>query len=126
VELALLIQVGTRIGTPLTIAIVLLTGALGAVLARLAGLVTVRRIQAALAAGQMPANELIDGLLILIAAAMLVTPGVLTDLGALALLTPPGRRLVRHGVGRRLRRAVLQGSVVIDGQATRIDDEPEA
>ena len=79
VELVLLIEIGSRIGTLATLALIVGTGALGAILARRQGLRTIRQIQRELEAGRLPTDSLMDGVLILVAAALLVTPGILTD-----------------------------------------------
>ena len=113
-ELALLIEVGQRVGTWLTIAIVLATGLAGAVLTRLIGLRVVGRIREALGQGRLPGEELVDGLLVVVAGALLLTPGLLTDVTALALLTPPGRRLARGWLKRRFERALAGWTVTID------------
>lgn len=103
VELTLLILLAQRISLPLTILLVLLTGVVGAALARHEGLRCLKRVQQELAAGELPADPLIDGLMILLAGALLVTPGVLTDVAGLALLVPVFRRLVRRWLKRRFR-----------------------
>jgi len=99
-ELFLLLWIGERIGLLATLALVFGTGILGAALARTQGLKTFLEVQREFAAGRLPASALIDGLLILVAGAVLLTPGLLTDLCGFFLLVPPGRRLVR-GVLRR-------------------------
>ena len=109
VELALLIQLGGWIGLPGTLAIVLLTGFLGAGLARRQGLRAWMAIQRELRDGRMPAAALLDGLLILIGGILLLTPGLLTDLCGLALLLPPSRGAVKGHLRRRLQRALEQG-----------------
>ena len=101
-ELALLIWVGTQIGMMTTIAIVVLTGVLGAMLARLQGVATWRRFQERTARGELPQGDLIDGLLILIAGAVLLTPGLLTDVAGFLLLVPPVRAVVRQAIAVRL------------------------
>lgn len=98
IELALLIKLGQLTNLLTTVAIVVLTGAIGAYLARREGIKTWSRIQENLAAGASPATELVGGLLILIAGAVLITPGLLTDLAGFALLIPA----VRNRVGRKL------------------------
>ena len=98
IELALLIKLGQLTNVLTTVAIVVLTGAIGAYLARREGLKTCSRIQENLAAGASPAVELVNGLLILIAGAVLITPGLLTDFVGFALLFPA----VRYRVGRKL------------------------
>lgn len=96
IELALLIWIGRHMGLPATLALVVGTGFLGAALARHEGLRCLRRIQEQLTAGQLPADSLLDGLLILVAGALLITPGVLTDMLGFALLLPPFRRVVKR------------------------------
>lgn len=93
-ELALLVWIGGEIGLGPTVALVLLTGVAGAALARHQGLATWRRFQGALSAGRLPGEELLEGLLILVAAAFLLTPGILTDTVGFALLVPPARRWI--------------------------------
>ena len=110
VELALLIWVGERIGTLMTVALVIGTGILGATLARLEGLATLRRFQNRMAAGELPHQDIIDGLLILLAGAVLLTPGLLTDTAGFLLLVPPVRAVVRRAIGNRLERRFLRVS----------------
>lgn len=100
IELYLLLVLGRHVGVVETIALVLLTGALGAWLARQQGLRTLTQIRQSMNAGQMPTDALIDGLMILIAGAVLLTPGLLTDLAGFFLLLPAGRALIRRGVRR--------------------------
>jgi len=102
VELALLIWIGQYTGLGFTIALVLLTGIVGAALARYEGLRCWRRVHQEMAAGRLPGDPLLDGLMILIAGALLVTPGILTDLLGFALLTPPLRRLLKNRIKRRI------------------------
>lgn len=117
-ELALLIWIGGRIGALPTFALVIATGVLGASLARYQGLATWARFRGALAEGRLPGTELVEGLLILVAGAFLLTPGVLTDLAGFLLLTPPVRRfLVRWGEPRlrsriEVRTAARRGAAV--------------
>ena len=125
VELVLLLQIGELVGLWITIAIVIATGFAGAFLARLVGLRTLGRIRETLEAGRVPTTDLIDGVVVLVAGAMLLTPGVLTDATALFLLTPPGRALVRRYLRRRVERAVARGAVTIDVAAERTSPPPE-
>lgn len=122
VELFLLVQLGRVVGAWPTIALVLCTGVLGAALARHQGLGVVRRLQSELQSGGLPADALIDGLLILVAAAVLLTPGLLTDVMGFVLLVPRGRRAVRSIVGRWLgSRFALRDPNVIDAEWRRGD-----
>jgi len=109
-ELALLLWIGSHVGVVPTIALILSTGVLGAALARHQGLATLRRFQDALGRGRLPERELIEGLLILIAAAVLLTPGVLTDITGFLLLVPPIRHLVAARIGRSVRRRLVVSS----------------
>ena len=106
VELALLIWIGGQTVWWLPIAMVLFTGIAGAVLARWQGLRALRRIQDDLQAGRMPADAVVDGVLILVACILLVTPGVITDVLGVALLIPPLRSLVKRAAMAWLRRHV--------------------
>ncbi|MCP4399889.1 MAG: FxsA family protein [bacterium] len=88
IEIYLLIQIGGVIGALNTLAVILLTGAAGAYLARLEGAHTFLKIQSNLQQGIMPAEEMIDALIILVAGIVLLTPGFLTDAIGLLLLIP--------------------------------------
>jgi len=94
IEIYLLIEVGQVIGAPLTIVAVVGTALLGAALARYQGMVTVRRLYTQLNSGQVPGQALFDGACLLMAGALLLTPGFFTDAVGFALLTPPLRRWV--------------------------------
>ncbi len=97
-ELWLLFQLSGVFGFWTTIAVVLLTGIVGAALAKAQGWHAMFRIQNELRAGKMPAKAMGDGVMILIAGVLLITPGVITDIVGLSLLLPPVRLGVRKGV----------------------------
>ena len=99
-ELALLIKLGTLIGIPGTFALALFTGALGASLARWQGMQTLWKLQKGLSQGEAPTETLIDGAMILFAGAVLIAPGVLTDLLGFTLLIPPLRELIKPWLKR--------------------------
>lgn len=109
VELALLIEVGRRIGTLSTLVLIVVTGVVGAALARREGLGVLRALRAELAAGQIPGPTLVDGVIILLAGALLVTPGILTDAVGFACLIPATRRTIRAFLWRAWRQAIEQG-----------------
>jgi UPF0716 protein FxsA len=111
VELYILIKIGSYIGGLNTILLVITTATLGAFLARLQGLRTLQQIQLSLSQGQIPAEELIDGVLILVGGIMLITSGVLTDLFALVLLFPFTRMYFKRWLRRRFDRMVSSGNV---------------
>jgi len=98
IELYLLIQLSTATSVWTTIAIVVTTGILGSMLARREGTMAWVRFQKALSEGRMPSREIQDGLMIVFAAALLLTPGLLTDFLGFTLLVPPGRAFVRKFV----------------------------
>lgn len=93
VELSLLIKVGKYLGTLNTILIVILTGILGASFARSQGANIISRIRHSLSRGEIPGDEMIQGLLILAGGLMLITPGFITDLLGFALIVPPSRKV---------------------------------
>lgn len=127
-ELALLIQIGRLVGLLPTIGLVVLTGVGGAALARAEGLRTLWSFQGALAEGRLPGRELMDGAAILVGGALLLTPGILTDLVGLALLLPPTRRWIqgriRRGLERRLRDGTLDITVYRYGPGPPEPPEP--
>ncbi len=110
-ELALLIEIGKRIGTLATLALIVVTGVLGAALARHQGLGVVRAARAEAAAGRLPAAALVDGLIILLAGAVLITPGILTDIFGFLCLIPISRGWIKTLAGRWLKRAWQDGRV---------------
>jgi UPF0716 protein FxsA len=94
VELVLLLRLADATSWLTTLMIVIVTGIIGSYLARREGLATWFRFQSATSQGKMPSQEIQDGLMIAVAAALLLTPGLLTDAFGFALLTPTGRRLI--------------------------------
>ena len=112
-EMYLLIQVGSRIGAEVTILVVVLTGAVGAILARMQGFQVIVQIRERLRAGRLPADELLSGGLIVAGGLLLVTPGLLTDAVGLALLLPPFRSQVVRWFKAFLRRKVEEGRVQV-------------
>jgi len=101
VELVLLLVVADYTSWQFTLGLVLVTGILGAALARWQGTNCLRRIQNETAAGRIPGDALLDGVMILVAGAVLITPGVLTDLIGFALLIPPLRSVLKGWLRRR-------------------------
>lgn len=91
VEVYLLFVVASHLGFLQTVAIVLLTGMAGASLARWQGLQVMRQLQRDLAEGRMPGHTILSGILVLVGAVLLVTPGILTDAVGLLLMIPPVR-----------------------------------
>ena len=94
VELYLLLQLGRWLGPLPTAGIILFTGALGAALAKREGLGVLRQLKEDARAGIPPASRLVEGLLVLLGGALLITPGVFTDLCGFLLIIPPTRRRI--------------------------------
>ena len=92
-----------------TIGLIVLTSMVGAALVRREGLSVLRRAQQSLDKGQIPTNELINGVLLLIAAALILTPGFFTAGVGLLLLFPPTRAVVREVLKRRFAGRVASG-----------------
>jgi len=111
-ELFILVQVGQWLGVWPTLGLVVVTGFLGAALARAEGLKALWRIQGELARGQLPADAMLDGFAILLGGMLLLTPGILTDLLGLSFLFPLTRRplmaWIRKGLERRLKAGTVR------------------
>jgi UPF0716 protein FxsA len=100
-EIYVLVSVGGAIGVLPTVALVLLTALAGAHLARMQGLAVMMRIRENLAQGFMPAEELLDGLLIFLAGMTLLTPGFLTDIMGLLILLPATRNIFKRWLRKK-------------------------
>ena len=92
IEITVLIKVGSALGVGMTILIVIFTAILGAYLVRQQGLATVFAVQQELNDGRVPAMKMAEGIMLLFAGALLLTPGFVTDAFGFALLTPVFRR----------------------------------
>jgi UPF0716 protein FxsA len=109
IELALLLQLADATSAWTAFAVVIVTGVIGSILARHQGVMAWFRFRSALAEGRVPNREIRDGLMIVFAAALLLTPGLLTDALGFTLLTPPGRALIgRWVVDRYVKRFSVQ------------------
>jgi UPF0716 protein FxsA len=111
IELYVLIQVGHAIGAPETILLLIAVSMVGAWLVKREGLATLERVRRRVDAGEVPGRELVDGLLVLLAGVLLITPGFLSDVVGILLLLPPVRAVVRASAVRLFaRRAELSVS----------------
>ena len=102
-ELAIFITLGEKIGLFATLGIIILTAFIGAYLPKSQGLKALNNYQQALAQVKLPHEEVMDGLMILIAGAVLLTPGFLTDAIGFSLLIPPFRKVVKAIIKDRLK-----------------------
>ena len=103
VEIAVFLKVGGRIGLWPTLGTIVLTAIAGSALLRHQGLSTLFRARESLERGQFPVSEVFDGLCLVLAGALLLTPGFVTDAVGLLLFVPALRALAQRGLGRYLR-----------------------
>jgi len=94
VEITILIEIGQMFGVGYTIALVIGTAALGAALLRQQGVSTLAKVQMSINQGNLPATEMIEGLMLLIAGALLLTPGFFTDVFGFLVLIPALRQRI--------------------------------
>ncbi len=124
-EMYLLIELGGFIGTVPTIMLVVLTAMVGAKLVRAQGLITIARVRHALDRGEVPAMTLLEGVALLVAGALLLTPGFVTDvLGFLALMPDLRRRAIgwllqRAAVATNAQQGPRRGPQTLDGEYHR-------
>ena len=110
-ELYILIKIVGYIGAFPTVGLVVLTALLGFVLARFEGLRKLQQIKRSLSLGIVPAEEMLDGVLIFVGGVLLIIPGVLTDLFALILLIPYTRTIFKRWLRRRFDRMIATGNI---------------
>ena len=125
VEMYVLIKVGEQIGALPTIALVVLTAVIGVALLRQQGLSTLTRGVSRLQSGEVPASEMLEGLLLAVGGALLLTPGFVTDAMGFLLLIPWSRQLVASYVFDRwiVSLGVDVGTSTLKGRAHRDDDD---
>ncbi|MGM0838087.1 MAG: FxsA family protein [Bacillota bacterium] len=112
-EIWLLISIGQYIGPWLTIILIILTGILGAWLAKYQGLEALRNAQQKMSYGQMPGDVIIDGLCILVGGVLLLTPGFISDSIGFFLLIPATRNIVKPFIIRGIRNRMDKGQFTI-------------
>lgn len=112
-EIAILIQTKSIIGLPWTLLLVIATGITGAIMLKQEGFSTLNRIQAALAQGQVPTVEIIDGVLVLAGGILLLTPGLLTDLCGFILMTPWSRSWLNTRLRSWFRQRLEKGTITV-------------
>lgn len=91
-EIYLMLEIGGAIGVIPTVGLVVFTAVAGAALVRAQGFSTIALVRRSLEAGEVPAAAIIEGILLLVAGALLLTPGFLTDAVGFGCLIPPLRR----------------------------------
>jgi UPF0716 protein FxsA len=100
-EIYLLIKIGNHLGAFNTILVVITTGFIGAYLARLQGIKTMMRVRESLNRGELPAEEMLDALLIFVAGIVLLTPGFITDVAGISILIPNTRAWLKRWLRRK-------------------------
>lgn len=110
IEIMVLMNVGAWLGAWPTIAIVIFTAWIGAKNVRQQGIATMNSVQSKMAQGQMPSNEIVAGLMLLVAGVLLVTPGFITDIFGLSLLVPQVRNSIVKAVQKHLVTSQANGS----------------
>ncbi|MBX9714775.1 MAG: membrane protein FxsA [Pseudomonadaceae bacterium] len=114
IELAVLIQVGSAIGVLPTLFLVIATAVLGSVLLRVAGIATAWRAREKLARGELPEQEVLEGLLIAVGGGLLLLPGFISDVFGVLCLIPFTRRLLVGKVRRRVAEQALRQRAFAD------------
>lgn len=112
-DLYLLLKLGEIIGAYYTVIIILGTGFAGVYLAKSQGFAVINKYREQLGSGQMPGDQLLEGVMILVGALFLLTPGLLTDTTGFLFLLPVTRRPIREFIKKKLRKALSNGSVNI-------------
>ncbi|KGX93379.1 exlusion protein FxsA [Pontibacillus halophilus JSM 076056 = DSM 19796] len=112
-EIGVLIWAGNLVGPWWVILLIILTGILGAYLAKQQGLETLNRARTLMNQAQVPQDEIFDGICILIGAVVLLTPGFITDAIGFTLLLPATRAPIRHALKRTVRKMMENGQITI-------------
>lgn len=110
IELALLLKLNTYIGLGYTLLIVLITGIVGAYLAKQQGRGILQNIRLEMSQGRMPGDELVNGLCVLIGGAFLLTPGLMTDTAGFILVIPFTRAVIKRVIKARLKSMIEEGT----------------
>jgi UPF0716 protein FxsA len=121
-ELYILIKIGSHLGAFMTIGLIIFTALFGLLLARFEGLRTLHQIRQNLSQGIVPAEEMLDSVLIFAGGVLFVVPGVITDVAALVLLIPFTRTIFKRWLRRRFDRMVERGNVRLQYHNQTRDD----
>jgi len=131
-EVVVFIEIGGRIGLSATVAVIIVTAVIGTALLKIQGIGVLNRARAVMARGEMPVEEVFDGLCLLVAGIVFLTPGFVTDALGAVLFIPAARRALRVRVASRIatsggihvhaRTSRPEGSVQIEGEYSEQDD----
>ena len=137
IEIWLIIQVGSSIGAGWTIMLIFFTAFLGAILLRRQGISTLFRARQKMDEGQVPAREMLEGLMLAFAGALMLTPGFVTDVVGFLILLPPVRSVLIHhfkanmvfvasgGQYRRYETDASGEEVIIEGEYRRENENSD-
>lgn len=114
IELALLIKIGSYIGVLNTVIVVILTAVAGAYMVRAEGISVMYRIQQNMNQGVFPGDELINGAMILVAGALLLTPGFFTDVIGFLFVIPVSRAFFNKLIKRYIQNKISNGDIHIN------------
>jgi len=120
-EIAVFIQVGGAIGVWPTIGLTVATALAGSLLLRAQGLTTLMRARAQMDSGQLPAREMFEGVCLVLAGALLLVPGFVTDALGLLLFFPPFRELLRVLIARHIAAKAARGEARIFVAGVEVD-----
>nr|WP_093044469.1 FxsA family protein [Thalassobacillus cyri] len=112
-EIGLLVWAGNIIGPLWVVLLIILTGVIGAWLAKQQGLETINNFRQSMANGQVPQDALLDGACILVGGAVLLTPGFITDAIGFLLLLPPTRLPIKRLIRKLIKRMMDRGTITI-------------
>lgn len=122
-ELMILIKLGQVYGLANTFLLIIGTGVVGAYIARLQGFFVLRNIQSQMEQGIMPAEEMIDGVMILAGGMALLTPGLITDILGFFLIIPLTRNLIKMLIKAKFKQSLNERSGVITIEASSSEDD---
>ncbi|HZJ76976.1 MAG TPA: FxsA family protein [Oscillospiraceae bacterium] len=111
IDFAILLKIGNHIGFRYTLAIVIITGFVGAYLAKSEGRHIIQRIRFDISRGRLPADELIEGLCVIVGGSFLLAPGLITDALGIFLVLPFTRILFINAIKNRFKRMLTEGNV---------------
>jgi len=111
IELTILFRLSEYVGLPYTIILVIVTGFVGAFLAKSEGRGIIRRIKFEISNGRVPGDELINGLCVIVGGAMLLTPGIITDTAGFILVANPTRKALITVIKRKIKDMIKEGTL---------------
>lgn len=111
VELMLLIKIGGYVGFLPTVLLVIITGGIGVFLARNQGLLVLSQIRNDMEYGIVPGNSILEGLIVLVGSAFLITPGLITDTVGFLFLLPFSRVAIREFLKQKIKKMIDEGKI---------------